>query len=78
MADVLKILYLNASFNQIHTMKAWIEEHQNLLQRASTPDLLPEDELNGLIENFRFFDADDSGTVSVAELIASNLIDREQ
>ena len=55
-----------------------MDDYRRALLRVDTPKLLPTEELNGLIENFRYLDADQSGTVSCEELISSGLLDREQ
>lgn len=74
---MMRLCWLNSTFNEVKLMKSWIDHHCRMIQKAPTPKLLPHEQLLGLIENFKYFDADQSGTVSCQELIASGLLDRE-
>merc|ERR1712159_723498 len=55
-----------------------LESLQNIEEtRVKTPPVLHKDELDGLRENFRWFDRDGSGSVTLGELVESGLLDKE-
>lgn len=78
--DMMKLLWPCTTPNEVKQMKAWGIESIQCVEssRVKTPPVLPKEEFDGLCQNFRWFDADNSGTVSIHELVESGLLDKEQ
>lgn len=76
--DMMCLIWPCAQTNDVAKMKQWIKDYVASMRRVATPPILGQSEYEGLIENFRFFDADGSGYVSVEELVSSGLLDKEQ
>eukprot|EP00397_Hematodinium_sp_SG-2012_P026153 GEMP01027375.1.p1 GENE.GEMP01027375.1~~GEMP01027375.1.p1 ORF type:complete len:464 (-),score=129.65 GEMP01027375.1:909-2300(-) len=75
---LMRVIWPTADTAAVKLMKTWIDEHQAQMCRVKTPQLIREDERLGLVELFRYFDTDRSGTLSMEELVSSQLLDREQ
>lgn len=76
--DFMRLIWPCAQTEHLKKMNGWIKDYTSSIRRVKTPPVLPDTEFEGLIENFRFFDADRSGTVSLDELVASGLIDEDE
>lgn len=76
--DMMRLIWPCAQAPDLGKMNKWIKEYVASMRRVPTPPVLSQSEYEGLIENFRFFDADGSGYVSVEELVSSGLLDKEQ
>lgn len=78
--DMMKILYPCAQHSDMRLMKSWCKEfvQQAAKARVNTPPVLPQAELDGLKSVFNHFDEDQSGTVSLEELITHGLIYEDQ
>lgn len=76
--DLMRVIWPCAQPADIERMRKYIRDHLHRQQRVKTPPLLDPAELEGLIQTFRHFDTDKSGTISIEELVASGLLDREQ
>lgn len=75
--DFMRIVWPCASLKEIKTMRGWIEEYDRSIKRVKTPPLLPQEEYEALLENFKWFDRDRSGAVCYSELVESGLLDKE-
>eukprot|EP00746_Dinoflagellata_sp_MGD_P021300 gnl/MRDRNA2_/MRDRNA2_14973_c0_seq1.p1 gnl/MRDRNA2_/MRDRNA2_14973_c0~~gnl/MRDRNA2_/MRDRNA2_14973_c0_seq1.p1 ORF type:complete len:593 (+),score=106.97 gnl/MRDRNA2_/MRDRNA2_14973_c0_seq1:122-1900(+) len=76
--DFVKCMWPCAQGPDIEKMKKMLKEQMRLMQRVKTPPLLDSSEFEGLIQTFRHFDADGSGTISIQELVDSGLLDADQ
>lgn len=76
--DMMRLIWPCAQAHDLAKMNKWIKEYVASMRRVATPPILSQSEFEGLIENFRFFDADGSGYVSVDELVSSGLLDKDQ
>jgi Ca2+-binding EF-hand superfamily protein len=76
--DMLRSIWPCAQAVDIDKMKKMVKEQVRLMQRVKTPPLLDHSEFEGLVQTFRHFDADGSGTVSVQELVNCGLLDADQ
>lgn len=77
--DIMRLMWSCASVDDLKQMRDWCNEC-NLTRdkyRASTPPVLPDEEKSALQAVFTFFDKDGGGSLSVAELIMSGLMDRD-
>jgi len=74
LTDIMRIIWPCAEQKDVSLMKSWIHEYDSTLKRVDTPPILPNEEMEALRENFKFFDKDRSGSVSYGELSAK-LID---
>lgn len=75
--DMMRIVWPCAAGKDMKIMKMWMDEYKDSIKQVKTPPLLPQEELEALVENFKFFDSDQSGMVSFTELIDSGLLDKE-
>lgn len=76
--DMLRCLWPCAQASDIDKMKKIIKEQQRAAKRVKTPPLLDPSEFEGLVQTFRHFDSDRSGTVSLQELVNCGLLDSDQ
>lgn len=76
--DMMRLIWPCAQASDLTKMKGWIKDYVNSMRRVPTPSVLPRSEYEGLLENFRFFDSDCSGSVTVDELVSSGLLDKDQ
>lgn len=77
--DVMRLIWSCSSIDDLKQMREWCTE-ANLVRdkyRAATPPVLPQAEKSALQAVFAFFDKDGGGSLSVAELIMSGLMDRD-
>lgn len=77
LSDCFRILWPGARDEHMKEMKSWLQDHERMRHRVPTPPLLSNDQQEGLSENFRAYDRDASGTVSINELIYAGLITEE-
>lgn len=75
--DMMRIIWPCATGKDVKIMKMWMDEYKDSIKVVKTPPLLPQEELEALQENFKFFDQDNDGNVSFTELVESGLLDRE-
>ena len=76
--DLIRIVWLLASNDQVKVPMAWIEDFKMNAKRVKTPPTLPPVELEALIGNFHYFASDGGVSVSFEELVASGLLDADQ
>jgi len=75
--DMMRIIWPCATLNDVKTMNKWIYEYHNYVKTAKTPAVIKHEELEALVHNFKFFDSDNSGQVTFAELTESGLLDKD-
>mmetsp|Transcript_5726 Transcript_5726/g.10206 ORF Transcript_5726/g.10206 Transcript_5726/m.10206 type:complete len:703 (-) Transcript_5726:87-2195(-) len=78
--DMMRLIWPCSQISDIKQMKQWCKElaSQAQQQRVKTPPVLSAAECEGLASVFRHFDDDDSGSVSIEELIGKGLIYEDQ
>ena len=59
--DMIRIVWLLASNDQVKVPMAWIEDFKMNAKRVKTPPTLPPVELEALIGNFHYFASDGGG-----------------
>lgn len=74
--DMIRICWPCAHFKDIVQMKSTIDEAE-CAKRVPAPPVLPQEELNALIENFQYLDRDGSGNVTIMELVESGMVDAD-
>jgi hypothetical protein len=76
--DMMRVLWPASRMQDLRTMKAWCNEMELTTWRTATPTLLPKQDFDALAAVFKFFDNDQSGSVTLEELLLSGLVDKEQ
>mmetsp|Transcript_51521 Transcript_51521/g.83583 ORF Transcript_51521/g.83583 Transcript_51521/m.83583 type:complete len:638 (-) Transcript_51521:95-2008(-) len=77
--DLMRFIWPCSSINDLKAMRQWCEEVALSRDkwRASTPTVMPPDEIEALKAVFMHFDQDASGTVSSEELISAGLLEKD-
>lgn len=73
--DMMHLIWLKATPEDITVMMRWFREAAYHQKRAPTPPLLPKRKRRELIENFRWINKENKGTISYQDLVDSGLVD---
>lgn len=77
-AELLKLLWPQASAEDVSAMQSLISLAVLGLTRAKTPPMLPHDEHQQLVEHFKYLAAKDhDGLISYSDLVQAGLVDAE-
>lgn len=77
--DLMRLLWPCAGLKELRQMQNLVNNtRRSTLVRVKTPPVLSPAEYEGLKETFRYFDEDESGTVTYQELVRTGLLDQEQ
>eukprot|EP00929_Paragymnodinium_shiwhaense_P053009 TRINITY_DN26543_c0_g1_i1.p1 TRINITY_DN26543_c0_g1~~TRINITY_DN26543_c0_g1_i1.p1 ORF type:complete len:811 (-),score=201.87 TRINITY_DN26543_c0_g1_i1:189-2621(-) len=80
MEDVMRVIWVGAGPQECKQMTRWVKEFEKTQAsaRVGSPPVLSRDEFEGLCGVFRHFDDDNSGEVTLEELVLKGLIYQDQ